>query len=240
MDRVFPHQVGGHHVMFRHSTWPDYIIKPSLPKEIAFYEKAQVIPVLRDLLPEYRGTVHCATYGECIVLKDLTYSMVRPCVLDIKIGRRLFDMDATPEKRERMASKAQTTISGTLGFRFCGMLTCGKTEDKRTLLSKQDVCTLDADSVLPMLHTFLKPSADPTLLATRFKERIRAIRDTIAAANTIMYSSSVLFVYDAADTERWDCRLIDFAHSYVVQGRAVVDSNYVDGLSSLLGYFEAL
>jgi 1D-myo-inositol-tetrakisphosphate 5-kinase/inositol-polyphosphate multikinase len=41
--------------------------------------------------------------------------------MDVKIGRRLYDDDATPEKTERMMRKSANSTSGTLGFRISGM-----------------------------------------------------------------------------------------------------------------------
>lgn len=47
--------------------------------------------------------------------------MEQPCIMDMKIGRRLYDDDATPEKTERMIKKSATSTSGSVGFRISGM-----------------------------------------------------------------------------------------------------------------------
>lgn len=47
--------------------------------------------------------------------------MDEPCILDIKIGRRLHDDDATPEKTARLKAKAETSTSLCVGFRISGM-----------------------------------------------------------------------------------------------------------------------
>lgn len=52
---VFPHQVGGHHVIVKHPTRPDCIVKPYFPKEIQFYESVQDDPLLRDVISKYHG-----------------------------------------------------------------------------------------------------------------------------------------------------------------------------------------
>lgn len=41
--------------------------------------------------------------------------------MDIKIGKRLHDEDATPEKAARMMRKAVITTSSKIGFRISGM-----------------------------------------------------------------------------------------------------------------------
>jgi 1D-myo-inositol-tetrakisphosphate 5-kinase/inositol-polyphosphate multikinase len=47
--------------------------------------------------------------------------MDEPCILDMKIGRRLYDDDATPEKTDRMKLKSENSTSGSVGFRISGM-----------------------------------------------------------------------------------------------------------------------
>ncbi len=43
-----------------------------------------------------------------------------PCVLDIKLGQRLYDDDADEAKRQKMIKQTQETTSGSLGLRICG------------------------------------------------------------------------------------------------------------------------
>lgn len=47
--------------------------------------------------------------------------MKEPSVLDMKIGRRLYDEDASPEKAARMIRKSAGSTSGKIGFRISGM-----------------------------------------------------------------------------------------------------------------------
>jgi 1D-myo-inositol-tetrakisphosphate 5-kinase/inositol-polyphosphate multikinase len=54
-------------------------------------------------------------------LEDLTFGLKTPCIMDIKIGSRLYDVDASPRKIERRVRKSETTTSGALGFRLCGL-----------------------------------------------------------------------------------------------------------------------
>jgi inositol-polyphosphate multikinase len=63
---------------------------------------------LRDFTSDYRGT-KALTVGtktiNFIKLQDLTYGMLEPCVIDIKMGGRTWDPLATPQKRESEDSK---------------------------------------------------------------------------------------------------------------------------------------
>lgn len=51
----------------------------------------------------------------------MLHGFTRPCVLDLKLGTRLYDDDATPEKREKMQKNAKGTTSEELGIRISGM-----------------------------------------------------------------------------------------------------------------------
>lgn len=76
-------------------------------REIKFYEELTrklsdpSIEQLRNLVPEYRGTVKMSFRGKIIdfiKLADITHDMDEPCVMDIKIGKRTWDPEATKEK----------------------------------------------------------------------------------------------------------------------------------------------
>lgn len=58
---------------------------------------------------------------ECIVLENLTFGLNIPCIMDLKIGRRLYDDDAPPDKISRMTRKSAMSTSGAVGFRISGM-----------------------------------------------------------------------------------------------------------------------
>lgn len=65
-----------------------------------------------------------AGVADCIVLEDLTFGMSQPCIMDMKIGRRLYDDDALPDKAARMMRKSASSTSGAVGFRISGMRVC--------------------------------------------------------------------------------------------------------------------
>ncbi|DAA72971.1 TPA_exp: Arginine metabolism regulation protein iii [Trichophyton benhamiae CBS 112371] len=61
--------------------------------------------------------------GLSIVLENITDGFVRPNVLDVKLGARLWDDDAIPDKRKKLDQVSAETTSGSLGFRIAGMKT---------------------------------------------------------------------------------------------------------------------
>jgi inositol-polyphosphate multikinase len=56
-----------------------------------------------------------------IVLENIAGGFAKPNILDIKLGARLWDESAKPEKRARLDKVAAGTTSHSLGFRIAGM-----------------------------------------------------------------------------------------------------------------------
>lgn len=94
-------------------------------REIEFYEQLQKncshnphMDILRELVPEYRGTVKCLfreKFIDFIKLADITHGMAEPCVIDIKIGKRTWDPFASAEKHKAEEQKYQA-CKRNLGF----------------------------------------------------------------------------------------------------------------------------
>lgn len=95
---------------------PDYagLLQPQLPS----VDQSQLpIPISAPLpIPE-----NADPNKKFIVLQNVYYGFSKPSILDIKLGKILTDENASPEKRERLQKVADSTTSGSLGFRICGM-----------------------------------------------------------------------------------------------------------------------
>jgi inositol-hexakisphosphate 5-kinase len=69
--------------------------------------------------PESKGLASRQEYF--ILMEDLTARLKNPCVLDLKIGTRVYGVDATSAKRKSQMKKCERTTSRALGVRHCGM-----------------------------------------------------------------------------------------------------------------------
>lgn len=55
-----------------------------------------------------------------IVLENISHTFLKPNILDIKLGRVLYDRHASEEKRARMEKTARETTSWETGVRLTG------------------------------------------------------------------------------------------------------------------------
>lgn len=60
---MFEHQVGGHHVIVKHPTRPDLIVKSYFAKEVRFYHDAQRNSDLLSVMSKFHGIMVLAPFG---------------------------------------------------------------------------------------------------------------------------------------------------------------------------------
>ncbi|KNZ62408.1 uncharacterized protein VP01_1273g6 [Puccinia sorghi] len=141
-------QAGGHQdQVSRDSSQPGKIIKKTTRNELEFYEtlvnqlEHPLLPSDQESWSEWRpqffGSLdHDGTDERVsIILENLTFkrsnSLVdqpgvkeqlfkHPNVIDIKLGQRLYDNQATPEKQQRMIKASLETTSAKFGIRLTG------------------------------------------------------------------------------------------------------------------------
>lgn len=164
--------------------------------------------------------------GLNIVLENVAAKFKKPNILDLKLGARLWDDAAKPEKRARLDKVSSETTSGSLGFRIAGMrIWQGKDKVVEGLdefaasANGQILHELDevsnyvnhnklygrqfnADNVVEGFKKYLHvPRAgigkkQARLVTQLFLEEVKGIQATLEAIESRMYSASILLVYE--------------------------------------------
>ncbi|ODO11211.1 hypothetical protein I350_01815 [Cryptococcus amylolentus CBS 6273] len=177
-------QVAGHDGVMSDASG-SLVIKPALPREIAFYQmlttadREDPIYALKGFVPQSYGTlrlegqlqpsgdVDTSVKDDSVVLENLSYAYTRPNIMDAKLGTVLFGPDANDEKRKRMDKQARETTTHETGLRLTGCQTWHAPTGSYISTPKSFGKTITA-SQLPsgMVRFFPLPSDEIPSLAT--------------------------------------------------------------------------
>ncbi|KAG2139112.1 uncharacterized protein EDB93DRAFT_707894 [Suillus bovinus] len=112
----------------------------------------EVVPVHGNIAPQDK---------ERLVLENIAYGFVKPCILDAKLGTILYDQDASPEKQARMIKVAQNTTSGEMGVRLTGFQVYGNDSPKPILTPKSYGKSIKKEELLNAIKMFFPVSSAP-------------------------------------------------------------------------------
>lgn len=250
------HQAAGHGLCL---TMDDGLlfVKPTTSQEVDFYTQTQFLvsqdqsidetssaSKLTDWMPACMGVL---TQGdltnfegkseilsdkdkEFIVLQNLYDGFSKPSVMDIKLGSQLVDEETTtPEKIARLKKVAESTTSGSLNFRICGMKVLGDEVPENIFENMNETVTIDSgylvfnkifgrsltkDNVEQGIHTFfsnfkadhIKNPKIKHLIIIRllrvFLGRLHLIYNCLTNYELRIFSGSLLFIFES-DIDRW-------------------------------------
>lgn len=190
---------------------------------------------LRRHSPRYFGIQSTQEGQKYLVLEDLTHKFQHPCVLDLKMGRRSYDEEATPEKVAK--EKAKYPPQEVVGFRFSGMrvyqgATGGYIDSTRDwCLSLQPTQIPDA-----LERFFFDGRSVRRTLVRHVVDQISEIAKCLEDHPTWrMYGASLLICYDAKFPDKTvTAKLIDFSHCYEIKDTGGKDYGFLHGLYFLL------
>ena len=159
-----------------------------------------------------------------------------PCVMDIKIGKRLYGKGASQRKREKMIHQSESTTSGSFGYRLCGMRKpFGKSVKIYTKADGKQYSIEELNQTLKEFFQFPNSTDSINIFVSKLDEIINIVSRT----QLRLYSCSLLFFCEK-DGSRPEIRIIDFAHSFF-NNQMGTDENFLLGarnLSSVLHSFQ--
>ncbi|KAH7890096.1 inositol polyphosphate multikinase [Phlebopus sp. FC_14] len=169
---------------------------------------------------------HSASYApsQTLVLENVTYGFIKPCILDVKLGKVLYDEDASPEKRQHMIEVASETTSFTTGVRLTGFQVYANDSPDPIVTPKSYGKSIKPDQLpegiakffpvclpLPQSASTTVPSSPdsslglpPSILLPLLKAlhtSLRSLREALQQIELRMVGGSVLVIYEA-DWER--------------------------------------
>jgi len=223
------------------------LCKPLIPRECDFYQLIRKdFPQLIPFTAEFFGSVSLkkkiggkgererggdlpdvAVSGiEYIVLQDLTAGMVKPCVMDVKMGTR-----------------QRFTTSTTLGFRLCGMRVWRG--DGLYTVDRLYGRTLTSSSVSSAMEEYLFDGyTTRTELIPSILNSLERLLDVMEECPCRLYTSSLLFTYEGGDEHTHpvvDIRIVDFAHGISKNSKeGELDDGFVFGLKNLIILFQSI
>ncbi|KAI8089704.1 uncharacterized protein BX664DRAFT_139887 [Halteromyces radiatus] len=186
--KKFEHQVAGHDNLLQLPTDDLIVIKPASQQEREFYEHSQQYDEFMAWIPECYGSLHASTdteiqlldkkldavtlqsnttintssnenhLDEHLCLENILNGFTRPCIVDIKLGYKIYEDSADEVKRNKMIKNAKGTTIESLGLRISGMKTFDSIERVYTTYPKQYGRERTKDNFLNALLTYFYPT----------------------------------------------------------------------------------
>ncbi|KAJ1642298.1 inositol polyphosphate kinase kcs1 [Coemansia asiatica] len=148
-------------------------------------------------MPTAADAVDGSTH-QFILMADLTASMKRPCILDLKMGTRQHGVNAPSKKVVSQTIKCAATTSKELGVRMCGLQVFKADRNRYLFQDKYYGRSLNKFTFQRSLLEFLDNGQDvlvfmiPSLLT-----RLRSLYRTVEQMHGFrFFGSSLLLVYD--------------------------------------------
>lgn len=170
---------------------------------------------------------------QAIVLENAAAGFVKPNIMDLKLGARLWDDDAPLAKRQRLDDVAEKTTSGSLGFRIAGMRTWNAEKQEYKAFDKMYGRQFDKDTVIQGFEEYFglsergrKASVDLEAVLNVVKKEIEAVRAALEVMELRMYSASILIVFEG---DSKTLRKTLGAHSRAVEREAAEEEGDQDG-----------
>lgn len=145
-----------------------------------------------------------------IVLGSATYKMVKPSILDVKLGSLLYDeRENNEEKKLRLEEVSKSTTSGSLDMRVAGMQVWDCKEKEYKIYDKAFGREIKKDEIVDKLDLFFVDSFDIEMkraICEGIVDELAYIQQVLRTKEMRFISSSVLIVYES-DPEAFEQKL---------------------------------
>ncbi|XP_043912406.1 inositol polyphosphate multikinase [Protopterus annectens] len=208
------HQVAGHKYgknkigMLQH---PDGTVLKQLqppprgPRELDFYKMvygsdchSTALKQLQMFLPKYYGvwTHPGAPNDQYLKLEDVTCKFKKPCIMDVKMGQKSYDPDASPEKIQEQINKYP--LMEEIGFLILGMRVYKTESDAYETRNQQYGRQLVKETVKEGLSRFFHTGCclRKDVIAACIQKSKNILQWFESQTEFSFYASSLLFVYE--------------------------------------------
>ena len=177
--------------------------------------------------------------------------MIRPCVMDIKVGNISYNevwesfYSHSPDVVEKtkgkyVVEKTKNKFVGTMGpFGFAVISIVVNSEEGEKRLDKEFGKSLSTETIHTVLENYLDEK-NAQKLAKYFVQKLMEIEVFFEKQTSFhVFGSSLLFIYDQGSSvvNSAQVRLIDFENQFPADGK--FDENYLFGLRNVRKLFEA-
>lgn len=212
------------------------VAKPFKQKEFDFYNNIVDYP-LNDCIPKFFGT-KISNGNKYLLIEDLTQNIKSPCIADIKMGTRTFEIDSPIMKQLKQLSNMYGTTSQTDAIRIID-ITIRKNHCIIDRCTKPTGKMYNTNKMKEAIREYLKTDQLHEDYISSIDQIIKKYRKTkIILPGLRLYSASALFIYDGDNLDiPITCKLIDFAHAYLdieKEGGSNDDSAYDDNMDLAL------
>ncbi|KAJ1971725.1 hypothetical protein H4R34_005644 [Dimargaris verticillata] len=139
-----------------------------------------------------------------VCIENLLYGFSKPCIMDVKMGTRLYDDNATEAKRNHMIAKANESTSGSLGICIAGIKVFDEVQKEYIQYDRSFGYQLTDDTIDKGFCAFLPRhmnSGYREFLLKEFTLVLKEMCQMVKSQNVRLYGTSLLFVYEG-DAER--------------------------------------
>ncbi|XP_012439084.1 inositol polyphosphate multikinase alpha isoform X2 [Gossypium raimondii] len=231
-------------------------------KELAFYESFSSDTRVPDHIRKYFPVCYGSQLLEAsngsgllhhLVLQDIVSSHRNPSIMDVKIGSRTWYPEASDNYIQKCLEKDRRTTTVSLGFRIAGLQLYEGKESGYWRPGRKEVQSFTVYNVRSILRRFVSSNSSignensdcsfaPSIYggSAGILEQLLELKAWFEDQTIYhFHSCSLLIFFDKESVSKGsasvpEIKLIDFAH--VVEGKGVIDHNFLGGLCSLIKF----